>query len=336
MSKTQFVDHFRVLITAMQKHLIKSIFLICIVSMNNFSLAQTANDADLSKNAPTDIPHNVNGAEQLTKYDELINPYVQKAQTSLPDAKKRYLNGLEDGQAFFLTTRIYDVDGNYEQIFVRVKKWEDSIINGTIANEINVVKNFSLGQPIQFPETAVLDWLITNPDGSEEGNYVGKFLDSLNSHNDTRLKRYEMKGHSISIALPDEWILRSLSGGAAYKAELQCENNSFCDNIMFAFIGNPSNSSVDEFANALTAQLPKQFKKYDLLSVSDTTVSNTDYKVIDYSVVQPEGKYNCTSLLKCYKDRTVVINYTSKAVKKRDYKTNRDMFFSFIETIEIE
>lgn len=320
----------------MKKHLIKSIVLICIVSTNNLGLAQIVNDADLSKNAPTDKPHNVKGAEQLAKYEELINPYVQKAQTSLPEAKKRYLNGLKDGQAFFLTTRIYDVDGNYEQIFVRVTKWGDSNISGTIANELNVVKNFSYGQPIQFPEAAVLDWLITNPDGSEEGNYVGKFLDSLNSSNDTKLKRYEMKGHSISIVLPDEWTLRSLSGGAAFKAELQCKSNSFCDNIVFTFFGNPSNSSVDEFANALTSQLPMQFKKYDLLSVSDTTVSNIEYKVIDYSVVQPDGNYNCTSVLKCYKDRAVVINYTSKAKKKRNYKIDRDMFFSLIETIEIE
>jgi hypothetical protein len=29
-----------------------------------------------------------------------------------------------------------------------------------------------------FAETEVMDWLISHPDGSEEGNFVGKFLDT--------------------------------------------------------------------------------------------------------------------------------------------------------------
>ena len=34
-----------------------------------------------------------------------------------------------------------------------------------------------LGDPYTFPEGELVDWLITHPDGSEEGNVVGKFLD---------------------------------------------------------------------------------------------------------------------------------------------------------------
>lgn len=32
-----------------------------------------------------------------------------------------------------------------------------------------------------FPETDMLDWPITRPDGTEEGNFVGKFLDTYST-----------------------------------------------------------------------------------------------------------------------------------------------------------
>lgn len=140
---------------------------------------QNSNEASLSENAPTDKPHNLKGVEQLEKYDVLIAPYVEKAQKTLAKAKKKYTEGLKDGQAFFLTTRIYDSLGNYEQIFVRVTSWKKGNVSGTIANQLNAVKGFSFGQLITFPESAILDWLITNPDGSEEGNFVGKYLDTI-------------------------------------------------------------------------------------------------------------------------------------------------------------
>ena len=31
--------------------------------------------------------------------------------------------------------------------------------------------------PVMFPESELVDWVITHPDGIEEGNVVGKFLD---------------------------------------------------------------------------------------------------------------------------------------------------------------
>ncbi|MBK7538639.1 MAG: hypothetical protein IPI49_25370 [Myxococcales bacterium] len=35
-----------------------------------------------------------------------------------------------------------------------------------------------VGDPVQFSEQEVEDWTISRPDGSEEGNVVGKFLDT--------------------------------------------------------------------------------------------------------------------------------------------------------------
>jgi hypothetical protein len=36
-------------------------------------------------------------------------------------------------------------------------------------------------QSITVPESEVLDWTIARPDGSEEGNFIGKYLDSHRS-----------------------------------------------------------------------------------------------------------------------------------------------------------
>ena len=157
------------------KHFIFAISVLICVS----SYGQNSNDAPISENAPTDKPHNLKGKKQLEEYEDLISPYVAKAQKTLPKAKRKYLKGLEDGQGFFLTTRIYDNLGNCEQIFVRVTAWDNKQVSGTIANPLDVVTGFSFGQLITFPESDIMDWLITHADGSEEGNYVGKFLDTL-------------------------------------------------------------------------------------------------------------------------------------------------------------
>jgi uncharacterized protein YegJ (DUF2314 family) len=162
------------------KHIhIKNLIFICSLLICVNSYGQNSNEAPLAENAPTDKPHSFKGTDQLGEYDALIAPYVEKAQKTLKKVKKKYSKGLQEGQAFFLITRIYDNLGNYEQIFVRVSSWEKENISGTIANQLNAVKGFSFGQTITFPESDILDWLITNPDGSEEGNFVGKYLDTL-------------------------------------------------------------------------------------------------------------------------------------------------------------
>ncbi len=63
-------------------------------------------------------------------------------------------------------------------MFILVNKITGGIISGIIYNEIQVVVGYKNGQKYDFPETEVYDWLITKPDGSEEGNFVGKFLDT--------------------------------------------------------------------------------------------------------------------------------------------------------------
>ena len=125
---------------------------------------------------PQDKPVSASSNE-LKNIEEAIKPSIEKAKKTYPDAKKRYLAGLPAGQKFYITTRLRDSQGRFEQSFIEVKEIKDGVVKGIIANEIELVSGFQAGDSYSFPETELIDWTITRPDGSEEGNFVGKFLD---------------------------------------------------------------------------------------------------------------------------------------------------------------
>lgn len=113
------------------------------------------------------------------KIEELIAPYVAQAKKSLPEVKERYRKGLAPGRRLSVTTRIYGPDGKtFEQVFVAVRVWEGNMIQGNLASRVNL-PNHKVNEPLEVDEREVLDWTIVQPDGSEEGNFVGKFLDTL-------------------------------------------------------------------------------------------------------------------------------------------------------------
>ena len=149
--------------------------LFCVMTLGAFG----QNNAPLSNDAPKDQPVDIYSSTQTKELDKKIAPYVEMAKKTLPDAKQKFMKGLSKGEAFFLTTRLFDKNGKYEQIFVRVIKWDGENITGTIASDLNVVKEYKSGQVINMKEKNIFDWLITKADGSEEGNFVGKYLDTL-------------------------------------------------------------------------------------------------------------------------------------------------------------
>jgi uncharacterized protein YegJ (DUF2314 family) len=140
-------------------------------------VAASARPQELSPTAPADKPAGATGSEQIRKFEEAIKPYVKQARQTLPRAKKKYLKGLGKGEILFVTSRLYG-NGRYEQVFVRVTSWEGETIRGLLASDVSVVPNHKRGEDVTCKESEVLDWTISKPDGSEEGNFVGKFLDS--------------------------------------------------------------------------------------------------------------------------------------------------------------
>lgn len=134
-------------------------------------------DPQLSPDAPRDRPVLTAQRCVWNAMDRAMQPYIAQARASWPQARRRYLAGLPPRESFFVTALLVDNADRREQVFIAVQSIRDGRINGKIWNRVDVVRGFRLGDRYSFPESELRDWLITKPDGSEEGNFVGKFLD---------------------------------------------------------------------------------------------------------------------------------------------------------------
>ncbi len=114
----------------------------------------------------------------VNTFDKRIKPYVAMARKSYSKAKKRYLKGLPKKYTFFVIIRIYDKKGNFEQIFVRVRRITNGRITGRIANKVNLIKRYKRGDRVTAREKDIYDWVIVKANGKEEGNFVGRYIDA--------------------------------------------------------------------------------------------------------------------------------------------------------------
>jgi len=153
----------------------RALFLLLAVSCASTGQPQTVH---LSPNAPEDRPGSVSGKGALARWRTLVAPYTNKARVTYPEARRRYLAGLPPQQTFFVTTLVRDQKGHFEYVFVVVQRIARDSVTGQIATQLLLVRSYHEGDTISFPEAEVLDWMISKPDGSEEGNLVGKFLDT--------------------------------------------------------------------------------------------------------------------------------------------------------------
>ena len=112
--------------------------------------------------------------EILAAYDDAIAPYVAKGHETWPAAKKRFLSGLPQGNRLLVRVRLRQAN-KVEEIFVDVTSIKNGSITGNI-NSLDILTNYKRGQSITIPESEIKDWLIQYPNGSQEGNVVGKFL----------------------------------------------------------------------------------------------------------------------------------------------------------------
>lgn len=106
-----------------------------------------------------------------------MKPYVEQAQKTFPGVRARFLAGLQKGQSLFVMTRLYDECARSELAFISVTRIQGGIVEGRIwSNLPNIITSYRFRDPYAFPETQLVDWLITHPDGTEEGNLAGKFM----------------------------------------------------------------------------------------------------------------------------------------------------------------
>jgi hypothetical protein len=138
----------------------------------------------LAPNAPADRPGAIRAEspdEAFSRWQSLIAPHSQEALATYPGARQRYLQRLPAGENFFVTIILRDSARRFEQVFMLVDRIDSGAVTGRIASDIVAVDGYHRGETLTFPEKEIVDWLISKPDGSEEGNFVGKFLDTLPS-----------------------------------------------------------------------------------------------------------------------------------------------------------
>ena len=155
------------------------IFAICLLACATARAQEAGKDVHVAPNAPKDAPISVAG-EEARKFEQALQPHIEKAKKSYPEAKKRFLAGLPAKHSFFVTTRLTDDEGRFEQVFIAVREIKDGFIKGRVWSDVRLITRYQHGDVYSFPESELLDWTISKPDGTEEGNFVGKFIDSLN------------------------------------------------------------------------------------------------------------------------------------------------------------
>jgi hypothetical protein len=131
------------------------------------------------KPATTVGQHGPQETKELGAYfEELRQPYVEQARKSYPGAKARFTAGLPEGYRFYVTLD-FQQDKVHENAFLLVRAIVDGRITAVVATKLDKVASPRYGEELTFPETEIIDWTIVSPDGKEEGNLIGKFLDQF-------------------------------------------------------------------------------------------------------------------------------------------------------------
>lgn len=139
-----------------------------------------AGPGSAGSNASKDKPVAASSQSEVDALEKAIAPYIEQAKRSFPGAKKRFLAGLPAGHKFAIATKLHS-PGKVETVFVMVQRIEGNKITGRIDSDVRAVTGYKTGDSYTLPESDLIDWVIVRPDGSEEGNAVGKFLDTWQS-----------------------------------------------------------------------------------------------------------------------------------------------------------
>lgn len=114
----------------------------------------------------------------LAREEAALADPVREALRTLPQARKRFLAGLPEGDQLLLSVRVLATDTSFRQASVRVLGWHRNLVQALLLPAAADSSGPTEPVPISFPETAVLDWLLLRANGREEGNYVGRYLDT--------------------------------------------------------------------------------------------------------------------------------------------------------------
>jgi hypothetical protein len=102
---------------------------------------------------------------------------IDSARSAWPQARDRFRRGLPLAQRLLVTALLTDGLGGTEQASIAVDSVADGIIHGRVSSQVQTVVGWRRGDRYSMRESDLIDWTIVRPDGSTEGNFVGKSLE---------------------------------------------------------------------------------------------------------------------------------------------------------------
>ena len=124
----------------------------------------------------------------LVRQEIALADPVREALRTLPQAKKKFLAGLPDGDQFLLSVRVADTDTSFRQVTARVLGWNGKTVQALLLPPATDSATPAEPMPVSFPETAVVDWTLLRASGREEGNYVGRYNETAQQVEGLRLR----------------------------------------------------------------------------------------------------------------------------------------------------
>jgi hypothetical protein len=124
----------------------------------------------------------------LARDDSALADPVREALRTLPQAKKKFLAGLPNGDQFLVSVRVIAGDTSFRQVSARVLGWHGSMVQALLLPGAADSAGPGEPVPVSFPETAVVDWTLLQASGREEGNYVGRYTDTAHQVESMRLR----------------------------------------------------------------------------------------------------------------------------------------------------
>ena len=103
---------------------------------------------------------------------------LREALRTLPVVKKRFQAGLPEGDQLLLSVRVMATDTSFRQVSARVLGWRGTSIQALLLPSPADGAAPAEPLPVSFSEMAVVDWTLLRASGREEGNYVGRHLDT--------------------------------------------------------------------------------------------------------------------------------------------------------------
>ncbi|GAB3302717.1 hypothetical protein GCM10027348_29800 [Hymenobacter tenuis] len=128
---------------------------------------------------PTDNAGILQLVRQLARLGEPVPALpLKEARRTLPQVRQRFQQGLPAGTRLYVTAKVLNEVATPEPVLILVDTWQQGLISGRIVRLAAAnSRSTSAVAPVELDETVVLDWTVIRPQGAEEGNYLGKFLD---------------------------------------------------------------------------------------------------------------------------------------------------------------